>query len=604
MNTLLTIDGLRVNAGRKELVHGLDLTIQRGERIGLIGESGSGKSLTCLSIIGLLPDPLTSTGTIALDGVGDLSQLDEGEWSKVRGDRLSMVFQEPMTALNPLMKVGDQVAEIIGLHSSLPRTACRSRAVELLDEVQLPDPARAATAFPHELSGGQRQRVMLAMAMANRPDLLLADEPTTALDATVQAQVLELMRRQVRQHDASLLFITHDLGVVASLCDRVVIMQRGDVVETGPIDRVFTQPQHPYTQALLAASQLRTRADGRLATVIDLSQARSDMGAAGSAAADAASPAAAGAVVDASVSGDADAAPGAPSARRADLPAGAHTVLEREIGQVFNEVDDAQPEPILRVRDLVKTYRTASGPLGRKRTVEALRGISFDVRRGERFGIVGESGCGKSTLLRLLTGLDNATSGEVSILGNQIESTRESRLRWLRESVQIVFQDPMGSLDPKMRVLDIVSEGLRGVTNDERRERVCALLERVGLTAQSADRYPHQFSGGQRQRIAIARALIMKPKVLIADEAVSALDVSVRAEVLNLLDELVQEEHLTMVFVSHDLHVVRHSCETVAVMRAGQIVEAGPVEAVFDGPLHDYTARLLDAIPRLDRAAS
>ncbi|KAB1660753.1 ABC transporter ATP-binding protein [Pseudoclavibacter sp. CFCC 13796] len=583
MNTLLTIDGLRVNAGRKELVHGLDLTIQRGERIGLIGESGSGKSLTCLSIIGLLPDPLTSTGTIALDGVGDLSQLDEGEWSKVRGDRLSMVFQEPMTALNPLMKVGDQVAEIIGLHSSLPRTACRSRAVELLDEVQLPDPARAATAFPHELSGGQRQRVMLAMAMANRPDLLLADEPTTALDATVQAQVLELMRRQVRQHDASLLFITHDLGVVASLCDRVVIMQRGDVVETGPIDRVFTQPQHHYTRALLAASQLRTRADGRLATVVDLSQARDRA-----------------AQVPAAVRDS--------STTRPQLTPAAHTWLEPSgeaaTDKVFNAVAASEPEPILRVRDLVKTYRTSSGPLGRKRTVEALRGISFDVRRGERFGIVGESGCGKSTLLRLLTGLDNATSGEVSILGNQIESTRESRLRWLRESVQIVFQDPMGSLDPKMRVLDIVSEGLRGVSTEERRDRVVALLKRVGLAAEAADRFPHQFSGGQRQRIAIARALIMKPKVLIADEAVSALDVSVRAEVLNLLDELVHEENLTMVFVSHDLHVVRHSCETVAVMRAGQIVEAGPVDAVFDAPKHDYTERLLEAIPSLDRAAS
>ncbi|MBU4213714.1 MAG: ABC transporter ATP-binding protein [Actinobacteria bacterium] len=585
---LLTVQDLRIHSGEHELVHGLDLTIDRGERVGLIGESGSGKSLTCLSLMGLLPDAVTATGTVDLAGEGDLLGRSEQAWSRLRGDRLAMVFQEPMTALNPLMRVGAQVAEIIDLHrgggrAGAGRRDSSARAVELLAGVQLPDPARAAHAYPHELSGGQRQRVMLAMAMANTPDLLLADEPTTALDATVQGQVLDLMRAQVRDAGTSLLFITHDLGVVASICDRVLILRHGEVVETGEIDRVFSAPQHPYTKALLAASALRTDpTSGRLVTIIDTSDPSDPSGPADSV----------------------DRAP-APVARPAVRPTvptpGPHEVIAADGSSlVFNRT--AGVAPLLAVTEATRTYTRSGGPLGRSVRVEALKGVSFDVRPGQRFGIVGESGCGKSTLLRILTGLDAATSGSVTVEGREIVGQRDSRLRWLRSAVQIVFQDPMGSLDPRMRVLDIVSEPLRGVTRDERYERVVELLEQVGLPRSATDRFPHQFSGGQRQRIAIARALITRPRLLVADEAVSALDVSVRAQVLNLLDDLMVEHDLTMVFVSHDLHVVRHACDTVAVMNAGRIVECGPTQAVFDNPLHRYTAELLRAVPRLDAA--
>jgi peptide/nickel transport system ATP-binding protein len=591
MSALLTVADLRVTTGARELVHGLDLTIERGERVGLIGESGSGKSVSCLALMGLLPDGLHATGSVRLDGEGELLGRGARAWSRLHGSRMSMVFQEPMTALNPLMRVGDQVAEILDLHRSADapggqagRRASADRAVELLAGVQLPDPARAARAYPHELSGGQRQRVMLAMAMANTPDLLLADEPTTALDATVQAQVLDLMRAQVRDSGTSLLFITHDLGVVSALCDRVVIMRDGAVVEAGAIDRVFSDPAHPYTRGLLAAAELRTDpGTGRLVTVLDVAAASEPV-------------------------------PATPALAPEPTPVittphprlvlGPHEVAPPEgASLVFNRaVVGTAPAPLLAVTEVTRTYSRSRGPFARATRVPALRGVSFDVRPGQRFGIVGESGCGKSTLLRILTGLDRATSGSVTVDGREIGGQSDARLRWLRSAVQIVFQDPMGSLDPRMRVRDIVTEPLRGVGREERYARAAELLDQVGLPAAALDRFPHQFSGGQRQRIAIARALSVRPRVLVADEAVSALDVSVRAQVLNLLADLVTENDLTMVFVSHDLHVVRHACDTVAVMNAGRIVECGPTEAVFDQPMDPYTAELLRAAPRI-RAA-
>lgn len=583
---LLQVENLTVRAGSNALVHGIDFAIFGGERVGLIGESGSGKSLTCLSIIGLLDEGLRAEGSVAFRGATDLLTADENQLAKLRGNELSMVFQEPMTALNPLMKVGDQLAEVIRLHQ--PKTKdVKARTLELLSSVRIPEPARAAKVYPHQMSGGQRQRVMLAMAMANGPKLLLADEPTTALDVTVQKQVLTLMVEQVKHAGSSLLFITHDLGVVSEVCDRVIIMRHGRIVETGSIDRVFTAPEHPYTRALLAASALEAHpSTGRLLTL----ESSAEHGAAAlsrvASAATAEQPAA-------------EESPATREPQPKDDDVEHLTDTGAEASPVFNRVEN----PAIKVRELTRTYGS-SGLLGRGRTVEALRGVSFDVAAGQRFGIVGESGCGKSTLLRLLTALDEPTSGSVEISGEQISSRKERQLRWLRETMQIIFQDPMGSLDPRMNVTDIVAEPLRGANRSERRRRVNALLDQVGLPLSSAEKYPHEFSGGQRQRIAIARALVTKPQILVADEAVSALDVSVRAQVLNLLEDLVQEYQLTLVFVSHDLNVVRHSCDVVAVMNSGRIVECGPADAVFAAPQHPYTAELVAAIPRLrDRAA-
>ena len=585
---LLALSGLSVSAGPEPLVRDLDLQLEPGERVGLIGESGSGKSLTCLSIMGLLPEGLTTSGSLRLAGVDhDLLAAPESQWAGLRGSRLAMIFQEPMTALNPLMKTGRQIAEMMRLHGEAGRRAT-DRAVQLLDQVGLPDPAVAAQAYPHQLSGGQRQRVMLAMAMANSPDLLLADEPTTALDVTVQAQVLELMRAQVRDNDSALLFITHDLAVVSQMCERVLIMKDGAIVETGAIDAVFSRPQHPYTRGLLAASALATDSvTGRLITV------------------------------PTSPSGDHETVlrqaqdPRPESAHTQDLdPENAHTgadaadpgralSLSKGSPPEHEPADQDQEAPLIRVRDLGRThYRGRTSLFGPRREVPALQGVSFDVAAGSRFGIVGESGAGKSTLLRLLCGLDPITTGTAEVTGIQLAGATERDLRPLRQQVQLVFQDPHSSLDPRMRVRDVVAEPLR-VAGDERRARVAEALQAVGLSAGAADRYPHQFSGGQRQRIAIARALITRPRILLADEPVSALDVSVRAQVLNLLAELIDSYRLTLIFVSHDLNVVRHLCDTVAVMRAGRIVESGPTRDVYADPQHPYTRQLITALPEL-----
>ncbi|GAA2182610.1 dipeptide ABC transporter ATP-binding protein [Brooklawnia cerclae] len=581
---LLSVRDLRVRSGQAEILHGLDLDIAPGERVGLIGESGSGKSLTCLSVMGLLPGNLTPSGEVRLAGTpGNLLATPEKDMARLRGSRLSMVFQEPMTALNPLQQVGHQVAEVMVIDGRAGKGVdVATRVVELLDSVGIPDPARAAKAYPHQLSGGQRQRVMLAMAMANTPDLLFADEPTTALDVTVQKQVLDLMRRQVTDAGSSLLFITHDLAIVADVCERVVILRHGSVVEQGPLDRVFSAPEAPYTRALLAASTLETDpASGRLVTLVDLAPASREI------------PPAAPVVRAAEDAGSHDQAPSFEAPHEV-IPEG------HEGSWVFNRTPAIVASPPLVVAtEVERTYLRAGR---RSAPVQALRKVSFDVRPGQHFGIVGESGCGKSTLLRILTGLDRGAEGSVRIDGQEIVGVPERRLGWLRKQVQIVFQDPMGSLDPRMRIEDIVAEPLRGLSRDERRERVGRLLTDVGLPASAMDRYPHLFSGGQRQRIAIARALVGSPSILVADEAVSALDVSVRAQVLNLLSDLVDEYGLTLVFVSHDLHVVRYVCDTVAVMNQGRIVECGPTDAVYDDPIHPYTRSLVAAVPTLEVA--
>jgi len=570
MTPALTVDGLSVVAGGTTLVDNLAFRIAAGERVGLIGESGSGKSLTALAVMGLLPDGLHATGSVHVAGdPRNIVDLDERSAARLRGSETAMVFQEPMTALNPLMRVGAQIAEAMTIHRTQPGRSAAARAVELLADVGLPAPAQTAKAYPHQLSGGQRQRVVLAIALANDPALLVADEPTTALDVTVQKQVLDLVLRSVARRGTGLLFITHDLAVVGETCDRVLVMNAGAIVEEGPIDRVFTRPEHPYTRGLLAASDLgATDADGRLFTVAT----------------------SAGYVAGRSVDRMA-----APVTRPADAAPSA-------------------PQVVVRADGLGKTYtRGRTSLFGTPQRVEALRGVSFDIEAGQRFGIVGESGSGKSTLLRMLAGLDRPTSGGLEVVGRDIGRARRGDLAELRSKLQIVFQDPMGSLDPRMRVGDIVAEPLLNVANlqaggaqsskRERARRVAGMLDAVGLPANSIDRYPHEFSGGQRQRISIARALVCRPRILVADEPVSALDVSVRAQVLNLLADLVEEYRLTLVFVSHDLGVVRYLCDRVAVMQDGRIIEQGATAEVYANPAHEYTRTLIEATPTIRRDA-
>ncbi|MFL0577352.1 dipeptide ABC transporter ATP-binding protein [Brevibacterium luteolum] len=580
--SLLEVTDLSIATSRTTLVHPTSFSIAPGERVGLIGESGSGKSLTSSAVMGLLPDELTATGSITLTGTqGNLLERSDRQIARLRGLNMSMVFQEPMSALNPLMRVGAQVAEVMRIHRTQSKTSAAKRAIDLLGLVQLPDPQTTARAYPHQLSGGQRQRVMLAMALANDPQLLICDEPTTALDVTVQRQVLDLVLDAVTTSDTGLLFITHDLAVVASVCEKVLVMYQGEIVEAGATEQIFTDPQHDYTRGLLAASDLTaTDDDGRLFTIATaraydaarLSQAHFTPPEAGDASAQQ--------VTNASEPVSAAGHEAAPA------PAG-------------------EQRPLIEIEGLHKTYqRTKSGLFSRADTVDALTDVSLSIRAGQRFGIVGESGSGKSTLLKILSGLEPLTSGYVRVGDCEIASASQVQLRAMREELQIVFQDPFASLDPRMQVADIVAEPLvaMGVPTARRREKVIEMLEAVGLDAESRTRYPHQFSGGQRQRISIARALVCRPRILVADEPVSALDVSVRAQVLNLLTDLVDDYELTLVFVSHDLGVVRHLCSDVVVMKDGRIVEAGDVAAIYDHPQHEYTASLVAATPTLAAA--
>ena len=589
---LLEVAGLSVATKDRALVSDFNLVMDRGERVGLIGESGSGKSMTTTALMGLLPEGVRATGSISLAGHdGDLVTASDKQLRRIRGNDMTMVFQEPLTALNPLMKVGPQVAEIMLKHKSVSgRAAASAKAVELLAGVKLPDPGEAAKAYPHQLSGGQRQRVMLAMALANDPAQLLCDEPTTALDVTVQRQVLDLILESVQQRGTGLLFITHDLSVVANVCDRVLVMNNGQVVEEGSTEDVFSRPQHPYTRGLLAASDLdATDADGRLFTVASAAAYVPP-------------------VPEKVVAEVPKAALHVPTQEPAPPATAAPEAGEAAVGlgePARTEPSIAEPaaavvSPVISVKDLVRTYQRGRTSLfGKPTEVQALRGVSFDVAAGQRFGVVGESGSGKSTLLRILAGLDQPTSGSVQVAGNEVAGAKESELAQLRQQLQIVFQDPMGSLDPRMRVQDIIAEPLlapgQKVDSARQRKLVGEMLSAVGLPVDAAERFPHQFSGGQRQRISIARALICQPRVLVADEPVSALDVSVRAQVLNLLSDLVDEYQLTLVFVSHDLGVVRYICDNVVVMKKGRIVESGSTAQIYEAPRHEYTRTLVNS---------
>ena len=551
----------------------VSLTLAPGERVGLIGESGSGKSLTAASVMGLLPEELRASGTVSLQGFsGNVLDAKEKTLARMRSDLVSMVFQEPMSALNPLMRIGDQIAEVLRIHGNVSRGEVPGRVLELLTSVHMPAPDSARFAYPHQMSGGQRQRVMLAIALANSPRLLICDEPTTALDVTVQKHMLDLISERIAAVQAGLLFITHDLAVVAGVCDRVIVMHSGRIVETGSVREIFTNPQHEYTRGLLASSDLEaTDENGKLYTL----------------------------KTALAYSGPGEEAVPAPTVHAEANAGDAEANAEEE--PTSASAPGSGAAPLIEVTGVTKLFKPRGMLFRRGSPVQALGGIDFSVAAGQRLGIVGESGSGKSTLLSILSGLDRPTTGHVRVGDVRVESASAQALRTLRENLQIVFQDPFSSLDPRMRVEDIVSEPLvaQGMGRHERLAAVEEMLLAVDLDTNAMRRYPHQFSGGQRQRISIARALVTRPQILVADEPVSALDVSVRAQVLNLLTDLVDDYALTLLFVSHDLGVVKHLCSEVIVMKDGHIIEAGTTEDIYANPCEDYTRSLIAATPSL-----
>ncbi|RLU85858.1 glutathione ABC transporter ATP-binding protein [Streptomyces griseocarneus] len=569
---LLEVAGLGVDAGDVPLVRDVSFAVERGERVGVIGESGSGKTLTALALLGLLDDGLRASGSVRLDGVPfDLVGAGDRELSGIRGRLAGMVFQEPMTALNPVMRVGPQIAETLRLHGARPtRAAARATAVGLLGRLRLPDPVRAARSYPHQLSGGQRQRGVLGIALANDPALLICDEPTTALDVTVQKEIVDLVTGLSDERGTAVLYISHDLALVASVCHRVLVMYGGRIVESGPVERVLSRPAHPYTEALLAACDLTPGTRPRAIP--------GSVPPPGAAAAD-------GCVFR-------DRCAHADDACAVRPEGGTVACWHPRTGPVSAVAPetDVPPRPapgpvLLTARGLTRRYaRPRARPFARRAFLTALEDVGLELRAGRRLGVVGESGSGKTTLLRLLAGLDRPTAGTVST-GSAGGGS----------GIQVVFQDPMGSLDPRMRVRDIVAEPLRAGTGTA--ARVAEALAAVGLPPDAGARYPHQFSGGQRQRIAIARALAPDPSVLLADEPVSALDVSVRAQILDVLREVTEERGMGLCVVSHDLGVIRYLCDDVMVLWQGKAVERGAVEDVWERPEHPYTERLLGAIP-------
>ncbi|MFB7629713.1 dipeptide ABC transporter ATP-binding protein [Streptomyces sp. NPDC056149] len=638
-DAVLRIRDLRVDFdgphGPAPAVRGVDLTLHRGEVLGLVGESGSGKSTVALAAMGLLPDTARTTGSVTLGGT-ELVGATDASLSALRGRRIGMVFQDPLSALTPVHRVGDQIAEAIRTHHHVPRAHARRRAVELLDLVGIPDPAARAAAYPHEFSGGMRQRALIAMAIANEPEVLLADEPTTALDVTVQAQVLDVLRTAQRATGAALLLVSHDLGVIAGMADRVAVLYAGRVVEAGPAAELFATPRMPYTMGLLGAvprldeeedggegasstraEDLSTRPRRKLLIPIPGSPPAPYELPAGCAfaprcpLADAACRTAEPALlpVGAGRAAESQHAACVQADRIAEHGLTATDVYPQPAPSAAGSVPTPAPDPdepaaVLKVSALAKTFPVFKGGAFRRRvgSVYAVDGVELDLRRGETLGLVGESGSGKSTALMEILGLTAPEGGTVEVLGQDTRSLDRAARKRLRGEVQIVFQDPLSSLDPRLPVGEIIAEPLRAQGADRAHiaARVPELLRLVGLSPEHADRYPHAFSGGQRQRIGIARALSVEPRLLVLDEPVSALDVSVQAGILNLLAELRAALGLSYLFVSHDLSVVRHIADRVSVMYLGRTVEHGPVERVFGAPRHPYTRALLSAVPLPD----
>jgi len=561
MTATLQVKNLKVSfdmgrAGVQHALHGVSFDVPDQRTLALVGESGSGKSVSALSISRLLPDnALIDPASQILSGGVDLLKLSESELRKLRGKEITTVFQDPMSSLNPVKTIGHQIAEVLMLHLGLSPKQAWAQTKAVLDEVGIPDPRNRINAYPHELSGGQQQRVMIAMAIACKPRLLIADEPTTALDVTVQRQIIELLVRLQDKHKMSMLFISHDLGLVAELAHEVVVMRQGEVRESGSVENIFTRPQDAYTQALLACRPRLNQAYDRLPVIEDFLN---------------------------------------PACRR--LTARAPTVAGGEV--------------LVTVDGLAKDYVIKTGLFSRK-TVHAVKDASFSLHRGETLGVVGESGSGKSTLGLMLAQLLQVTRGEVTLAGHSLKGQSTAQIRAMRKKVQIIFQNPYASLNPRFTVGRILEEPLKihGLGGDETGRQKLALewLERVGLGADALHKYPHEFSGGQRQRIAIARSLILQPEIVVCDESVSALDVSVQATILNLLKDLQKEFSLAYLFISHDLDVVRFMSDQMIVMKQGDIVERGAAADIYTNPQHPYTQELLGSIPKgwtAERAAA
>lgn len=557
-------------------VNDISFTLHKGETIGIVGESGSGKSVTSLSIMQLIPNPpgRISGGEILYhsknNGTIDLRTLSNQDMRAYRGNEIAMIFQEPMTSLNPVYSCGAQVMEAIILHQKINKKEAKQKTLHLFSQVQLPDPERMFNAYPHEISGGQKQRVMIAMAMSCNPRILIADEPTTALDVTVQKNILDLMLHLQKEHEMGIMFITHDLGVIAELADVVMVMYKGKVVEQGPVLDIFTNPQHPYTKSLLACRPPLDKRILRLPVSSDFMK----------------------------------------------LNEQGHMIeIAKSVSESINSVIVSQEQRLAEHKELyarkkiveiknIKTYFPKQKSFFGKTTdwVKAVDDVTLDVYEGETLGLVGESGCGKTTLGRTILRLNEPTSGEIYFEQKNVLAYSQKEMRDLRKDMQIIFQDPYSSLNPRISIGKSIMEPMQVhnmlSTTQERKERVLELLKKVGLEEKHFNRYPHEFSGGQRQRVCIARALALNPKFIICDESVSALDVSVQAQVLNLLNDLKREFKFTYIFISHDLSVVKFMSDRMAVMNKGKIVELGEADSIYMNPQTDYTKKLINSIPK------
>ncbi|MCY7311794.1 MAG: ABC transporter ATP-binding protein [Chitinophagaceae bacterium] len=560
MNPLLQINNLSLHfiaeSGTVNALKNITLAVNKGEVVALVGESGSGKSVTSLSILQLLPSPPAkfTTGTILFSengtDVSDLLKRSRHEMQDIRGNKIAMIFQEPMTSLNPVLTCGDQVMEAILLHKKVSKTAAKQQTISWFEKVKLPTPVAVFDRYPHQLSGGQKQRVMIAMAMCCEPALLICDEPTTALDVTVQKTILQLIKELQEQLNMGVIFITHDLGVVAEIADRAVVMYKGEIVEQNTVKEIFTNPQHPYTKALLACRPVNHERGKRLPVVSDF--------------------------------------------------------LGEKIEKSILNTEVKKPEGseiLLSAQNLSVWFPVNKTLFGKASSyTKAVDAVSFEVYKGETLGLVGESGCGKTTLGRALLRLIEPTSGKIIYNGVDLTAKKRNELRSLRKEVQIVFQDPYSSLNPRITIGAAIAEPMKvhGIlpTDKQRKDKVTELLEKVNLKAEHFNRYPHEFSGGQRQRIVIARALALNPSFIVCDESVSALDVSVQAQVLNLINDLKKEFGFTVIFISHDLSVVRYISDRILVMNMGKIEESGNADAIYFTPQSDYTKKLIASIPK------
>ncbi|WP_406685383.1 ABC transporter ATP-binding protein [Seonamhaeicola sp. MEBiC1930] len=553
--TILSIKDLAISFGDNEVIHNISYDLLENEILGIVGESGSGKSVSSLAILGLLPKGISkiTSGNIKFKNI-DLTILSSKAFQTIRGNKIAMIFQEPMSSLNPSMTCGKQVLEILYKHTNLTKSAANNEVLSLFEKVKLPEPKRVFKSYPHEISGGQKQRVMIAMAIACKPDILIADEPTTALDVTVQKEIIKLLKTLQEETKMSVIFITHDLALISEIANRVLVMYKGNIVEEGDVSKIFKSPQHNYTKALINS---RPSLDTRLKVLPTIQD-----------------------YLDNSISKE---------------------IITTEQRKLQHEKLYSK-SPLLEIINVEKTYFGKSGWFSKPKSFKAVNNVSFKVYEGETLGLVGESGCGKSTLGNAILQLDKASAG--SILYKDIDITKLSKydVKKLRKDIQIIFQDPYSSLNPRIPVGEAIMEPMRVhklyKSDNERKEKAVEILNRVGLSEDYFNRYPHEFSGGQRQRIGIARTIALQPKLIVCDESVSALDISVQAQVLNLLNELKENFGFTYIFISHDLAVVKYMSDQLLVMNKGQIEELDDADTIYNTPKRDYTKKLIDAIPK------